>query len=417
MSLNADGSAAPAGSAKAGLPGLQVLCGLADPRDAALAPALPPFDGRVTEFLSELSSALLKDPRTRAYPDVTTFAFFCRRANLAGLRAAGGDGTGRLGRGLVFHIAPGNVPMNFAYSLVAALLAGNASVVKASSRGFEQVRLTCGAMEALLAGAHAALRPYVNVVEYARERQEITEAFSALCDVRVLWGGDETIRRVREAPLSPRAFDVTFADRWSLLVADAGAVWRMDGAALEAVAQGFYNDTYLYDQNACTTPRLIYWLGEGEALAAAQARFWAAVHAYASPRYPVEAVVAVDKRVALYRAALTLGGAHLEPMPDNLIVRIRLDGLTPAVTEFRCGGGCFLEYAAPTMEPLKPLLSQKAQTLSVLGPDPAELRDALLRWGVRGVDRITTVGHTMDFSLTWDGYDLIGTLSRRIGTP
>ena len=28
----------------------------------------------------------------------------------------------RLGRGIIFHIAPSNVPINFAYSLVAGLL-------------------------------------------------------------------------------------------------------------------------------------------------------------------------------------------------------------------------------------------------------------------------------------------------------
>ena len=107
---------------------------------------------------------------------------------------------------------------------------------------------------------------------------------------------------------------MTFADRWSLLIADANAVDALDDAALRAIAKGFYDDTYLFDQNACTTPRLVYWLGEGAALQTAQARFWAAVHAYAAPRYPIDPVVAVDKRIALYRAALTLGGATLAPM-------------------------------------------------------------------------------------------------------
>ena len=400
-------------AAETALP-FRVLCGLQDPREAADVPAMPPFDARVTAFLADLSGALLQERRVRAYPDVTTFAFFCRRAHLQSLREGYADLSGRLGRGMVFHIAPGNVPMNFAYSLAAALLAGNACVVKASSRDFEQTRIVCETMRALLAGSHAALRPYVNVIEYPRERQEVTELFSALCAARIIWGGDETIRRVRQAPLAPRAFDVAFADRWSLLVIDPGAVLSMADGALASTAQGFYNDTYLFDQNACTTPRLVYWLGEGDALARAQARFWAAVHAYAAPRYPIEAVVAVDKRVGLYRAAMTLGGATLVPMPDQLAVRIRLDRLTPEVVDFRCGGGCFLEYAATTLDALAPLLSEKAQTVSVLGVNAQTVRELVLRTGVRGVDRITQVGHSMDFSLVWDGYDLIETLTRRI---
>jgi hypothetical protein len=395
---------------------LRVLCGLADPRQSAQAPALPPFDARVTAFLADVSAALLKDPRAKTYPDVMTFAFFCRRANLAALRTESGDLTGRLGRGMVFHIAPGNVPVNFAYSLVAALLSGNANVVKAPSRDFAQTALLCDTMAKLLAETHPALLPYVNVVTYPRERQELTEVFSALCDARIVWGGDETIRRVRQAPLAPRAVEVTFADRWSLLVIDAQTVLAMDGAALAAAAQGFYNDTWLLNQNACTAPQLIYWLGEGEALAAAQARFWAAAHAYAAPRYPLDPLTAVDKLTALYRAALTLPGVRLVPMPDNLSMRIRLSELTTEVTAFHGTGGCFLEYASASLDALAPLLSKKTQTVAVLGVDPLAVRDFVLASGARGVDRVVPLGHTLDFSLVWDGYDLIRTLSRAVVT-
>ena len=393
---------------------LRIRCGLQDPRAAANSPALAPFAPSVTAFLADVSAALLKDARAKAYPEVTAFAFFCRRANLQAMQAEYGSLHTRLGRGLVFHIAPGNVPMNFAYSLAAALLAGNASVVKASSRGFAQTGIVCSVMQTLLTGTHKALLPYVNVVEYPRERREITEAFSALCDARILWGGDETIRRVRQAPLPPRSFDVPFADRWSLLVADAAAVNTLNDIQLTAAAQGFYNDTYLLDQNACTAPRLVYWLGKGEAVTHAQDRFWAAVHAYAAPRYPIEAVTAVDKLTALYRAALTLPGATLTPMPDNLVYRIRLAELTPEVTTLHCQGGCFLEYASPALDALAPLLGGKTQTVSVLGLSLQTMRDFARKHGVRGVDRVTPVGRTLDFSLVWDGYDLIYTLSRRI---
>jgi hypothetical protein len=393
---------------------ITVLCGLAEPLEAASTPALPPFDPRATAFLADLSAALLRDPRAKRHPDAVTFAFFCRRANLQSLRAAYGELGDRLGRGMVFHIAPGNVPMNFAYSLVAGLLAGNANVVKASSRAFEQVDLVCEAIRSLLSGAHATLTPYVNVIRYPREAQAVTEAFSALCAARVVWGGDETVRRVRQAAPAPRAFDVAFADRWSLLVADAGAVAAMGEAELATAAQGFYNDTYLFDQNACTAPRLVYWLGGGETLRKAQERFWRAVYAYAAPRYPIDAVAAVDKRTALYRAAITLPGATLTPMPDNLIVRIRLSELTPEVAALDCRGGCFPEFAADTLAPLAPLLTEKAQTVSVLGVDPATVRDFALSRGVHGVDRVVPMGRTLDFSLVWDGYDLIETLSRRV---
>mgnify|MGYP002564441702 CR=1 FL=1 len=96
------------------------LCG----GDWQSARPLAPFDGGVMAFLSDLGAALIADREARAYPDVVAFGFFCRRANLEALaREYEGAVSDRLGRGISFHIAPSNVPVNFAYSLAAGLLA------------------------------------------------------------------------------------------------------------------------------------------------------------------------------------------------------------------------------------------------------------------------------------------------------
>ena len=73
-----------------------------------------------------------------------------------------------------------------------------------------------------------------------------------------------------------------------------------------------------------------------------------------------------------------------------------------------------MEYAAETLDSLIPVVKRKYQTLGYLGLEPEALRRFVRENALWGVDRIAPVGHTMDFSLTWDGYDLIRTLSRRI---
>ena len=375
---------------------------------------LRPFAPEALDFLSALSAALLKDREAKAYPDVITFAYFCRKAHLARLQEEyAGQLDDRLGRGVVFHIAPSNVPINFAYSLAAALLSGNGSIVKASSRDFPQTRIVCRAMEKLLTEDFAPLAPYVCVVTYPREAQEVTEAFSARCHARVIWGGDETVRRVREAALPPRAVEVAFADRYSLLCIRPEAVLALSAEELERLAKDFYNDTYLTDQNACTSPRLIYWVGEGDSREASE-RFFRAVGAYARQRYELPAVTAVDKLTAACRAAMKLEGAEIVTSPDNWVTRVRVKRLCPELYELRSPGGFFLEYAAPTLEALGDFVTPRVQTLSYLGLPPEELSRFVLENGLTGVDRIVPVGHTMDFALIWDGYDLIQTLSRKI---
>ena len=86
----------------------------------------PPYADEICSFLSDLSSYLLKDKTALQYPDIVSFAYFCRKANIQKKKEAfQTEGRLRLGRGIIFHIAPSNVPVNFAFSFVFGLLAGN----------------------------------------------------------------------------------------------------------------------------------------------------------------------------------------------------------------------------------------------------------------------------------------------------
>jgi hypothetical protein len=109
------------------------------------------FSNITIDFLSEISNYLLKIPEVRNYPDVATFAFYCRRANINTLKKNySNENLLRVGRGIVFHIAPGNVPVNFAYSLLAGLVTGNINIVKVPSKPFEQVNIIIRAFQEVL---------------------------------------------------------------------------------------------------------------------------------------------------------------------------------------------------------------------------------------------------------------------------
>jgi hypothetical protein len=395
----------------------------------ASRPARRPFADEVIGLLDALSQDLMADPEARTYPDVIAFAFFCRRRNLERLKAARGEEIAhRLGRGVTFHIAPANVPINFAFSLVCGLLAGNVCIVRAPSKPFAQTAIVCRVLGRVLASdAFARLGSDIAIVRYQRD-DDVTAMFSALCDVRVIWGGDETIREIRKIPIPPRAFEITFADRHSFCMIRAAAYLEVADPA--RTAQDFYNDTYLYDQNACSSPRLIVWVGTPETIHAAKQRFWSAVHACVQQRYTLQPIVAVDKLTALCRLAIERPDARHVAMPDWLIDRIRVDNLDLDLDRYRCAGGSFLEYDAIVGEDPAPAgegptpsitdqlaavagaVTRKCQTLSYIGFHPEELRGWVLANRLAGIDRVVPVGRTAEFGLLWDGYDLISCLSR-----
>ncbi|MDR1115090.1 MAG: acyl-CoA reductase, partial [Tannerella sp.] len=219
-----------------------------------------PFSDSVIAFLNALSVSLMKDTNSRTYPDVVTFAFFCRKHQLLTLKHQYQTDELRLGRGTVFHVAPSNVPVNFAYSLIAGLLSGNNNIVRVSSKEFPQVDLIVKHLYELSKNEEfSGIIHRIVLIRYDRN-SNATGYFSSFCNVRVIWGGNETITQIRRNPLPSRSFDVTFADRYSLAVINADVL--IQETNLQKIAEGFYNDTYFFDQNACSAPHLIIWTGD-----------------------------------------------------------------------------------------------------------------------------------------------------------
>lgn len=374
-------------------------------------PASEPFADETIAYLNAVSSSLLADSRSRLYPDVVTFAFFCRKANLVKLKKIyGNDATIRLGRGIAFHIAPGNVPVNFGYTLIAGMLAGNNNIVRVSSKEYPQVDLIVEHLRKLAQDETWAKFSQRNVLVRYDYQSDATSFFSSFADVRVIWGGNETIARVREAALPPRSFDICFAERYSICAINPDAIIIADEAEMRALAERFYNDTYLFDQNACSAPHIVFWKN-ASCLELAKEKFWSAVHEIASQKYNLQPIQGVDKLTALYREAIEIG-AREEKMLDNYVVRTELHELPQNIDDFRCTGGYFSEYTIGILDDIAPIITRKYQTLAYYGFEKSELDAFVKNNRLSGIDRIVPIGRTTDFSLTWDGYNLIEAMSR-----
>lgn len=381
--------------------------------DSFVTRPLPPFASEVRLFLECLSSRLMADPAAKGLPDVIAFAWWCRKANIERLAAVYDDGTCRIGRGLAFHVTPSNMPVNFAFSWVFSLLAGNANIVRLPGREFPQIPLILGHVGRSLGGDEfPEIRAMNAFVSYGRE-EEINRSLSAIADLRILWGGDGTIDEIRRvAPLPVRAIDIGFADRFSLCVLGAEGILALDQGGLQRLAGGFFNDAYLMDQNACSSPHLVVWLGSEEETARAMELFWNAIEKETERRYILPPVLAVDKLTQACRDAIDLESADGLERSSNRVYRLRLKALDPRIADHRCRGGYFYEYRAGSLAALAPMVKRCYQTLAYFGVRSEDLRSFVLQNRLTGIDRIVPVGEAMSIGLIWDGYDLIRTFSR-----
>ena len=371
-------------------------------------PALVPFDDSVVSYLNDVSRELMKDPRSKGYSDVITFAFWIRKGSVLKLkeRFDAGDGL-HLGKGVAFHIAPSNVPVNFAYSLVSGILCGNTNVVRVPSKDFAQVGIITDAFNKVMA-EHSKMKFYVLCVRYGRDK-DINDLFSSIADVRVIWGGNNTISELRNSPLPPRSGEITFADRYSLALIDSDSYLEIEDK--QKVAEDFYNDTFFSDQNACTSPRIIVWTGSR--IDKAKALFWKTEHDHAVKKYSFQSIQAVNKLTKSYLIAVKEQGVKVKDHEDNLIIRVSIPEITDYLMDFRDNSGYFYEYDCRDILDLVPLCNDKrCQTIAYIGSKDALL--PLIHTGVKGIDRVVPMGKTMDFDLIWDGYNLPALLTRTI---
>ena len=98
---------------------------------------------------------------------------------------------------------------------------------------------------------------------------------------------------------------------------------------------------------------------------------------------------------------------------ENLIYRVQLNDMPRKLDLSVLRYGLFLEFTGQ-LNDLQKIDCRKIQTLSYFGIDKSEIKKFIESNRLLGFDRVVPIGSTLDFSLNWDGYDLINTLSREI---
>lgn len=371
--------------------------------DVTVCPALP-YNDTAVEFLDCLSKSLMK---YREYPDIVSFGFYIRKANILRLKENFEDKHYRIGRGLIFHIAPSNVPINFAYSFLFGLLSGNTNIVKISSKEYEQVNIVCSEIEQLFQEEKFKQIKDTNAFIRYSNIDEITAYISSISDGRVIWGGDKSITHIRKFPIKIRGVEIVFADRYSICILNSDAVLDLNDSELQKLSDKFYNDTYLFDQNACSSPQIIFWYGEN--IEKAKNIFWNSIK-HSAEKYDLAPIKVVDKYTDMLTNIIQDNVKKVE-MYGNEIYCLETEKIQDNLNgRF----GLFYEYSIEELSEIADTIRDKCQTITYFGIDKNKIISSLINKNISGVDRIVPVGMALDMNVIWDGYDIVKELSRVI---
>lgn len=389
-----------------------------------------PFGELQVSFISSLSDSLRKDVECRLYPDVFAFAFWCRHKAIMNMKSNYADQRTncrvtspedtnlkisfaeletRRGRGVVLHYAPANIPIHFAYLLVLGLLSGNANILRISSKHYPEAGFIINHINSLLLSGFKELAPYILICQFDHTIN-INNRLARLVDARMIWGGDQSIANIAVSTLSPGGIDISFAHRYSLCIIDAAGY--IDSSDKQSIASRFFKDTMVYDQKACSSAMLVYWIGSQVQVSHAQAIFWELMEALIDKQSNFEPAKALIKYDLLCTLAST-GKIVATPGKSNRLTRVQLIEALPEMWNFQCQYGFFLEYTASDLVSILPFCDKKLQTVTYYGMSSRELHHFFTTHSVGAIDRITPIGNALDFSLVWDGTDLIELLSKK----
>lgn len=376
---------------------------------------VPAWHEQSLTFLNQLSVALRKRDESRSMPDIMALAFWLRKANLETIKKnAGNDEQLVMGLGLSFHICPSNVPVNFVYSLAFALLAGNSCVLKLSSSVSPAGNILLEELRKLLQSEqYAELQERVLLLRYPHN-DDINQFWISRADARIFWGGDATIDHMRRFLPPPRSREVSFADRYSFALLDPENVSNLQADELKGLAQRLYNDIYLMDQAACSSPQLVVWLGSADAVVRAQSLIWPALNAIAAQKYELTGIKSMNKFVDACNAAINFPEVESVVSDTPYLTRIRMSSLSKQQQERRGYAGTVFETCIRDLSELGDIISERYQTLTYFGLSKERLRNFIEEQNLRGIDRIVPVGDALKMESTWDGYDVISSLSRQV---
>ena len=371
-----------------------------------------PFNNQSIDFLSDFSKELKKEKKIYKFPDLIYLVFWTSYKKIGEAKKKLLSKNIRLGRGLIFHICPSNVPTNFIYSFFFGLLSGNSNIVKVPSKVFPEKNIILSTINKLFKKKkYLGLKNSNFFIQYD-EKIENTQKISSICDGRIIWGGDKTINEVRKIWIPERAIELTFADRYSLSILNLNKFKKIKDHEIKLIAKKFFYDSYMMNQLACNSPHFVFWVGKKNNNL--QQKFWKELNYIAEQKFILDESVVLNKYSNLIKNMIDQKNfQNIKLFKNNLYV-VNPNKNIKNIENIRGISGIFFQKNIASIIELKKFITKKCQTVTYFGLNKKQIESFVLKNNLFGIDRVVPIGKALDINLVWDGYDVIDSLSRTI---
>lgn len=372
------------------------------------------FDKRVCSFFSELSELIFRDPIAKNYPELISYAFFIRANNLKLEKKKYSKLNNRYSVGTIIHFAPKNVPINFAYSLYFGLITGNTNIIKLSSKNYYQINFILNKLNNILKkNKFSFLKRYIYFVKYNKKDKLLTQNLIEKCDLKVIWGGDQSVKEIRAYDSLPSTLEYTFPDKYSLSLINYNKYKEQSSKEVKKLVEKFYNDAYTFDQNACNSPHLIIWIGKSINKNKIK-YFWKILNDYASKKNNYSKIVISEKFNKLHDDILRFDNINSHKFYSENLCVVSLDTIDKNIFKQRGKWGYFYQFISKDLKILNDISSKKIQTITYSGFRKEDFKKFFSLTNIKGIDRVVPIGSGFDMSNAWDGKNFYEIFTRII---
>jgi hypothetical protein len=381
--------------------------------------SLTPFNPLILDFCSTLSTALFQHNTNASYPEFSALAFWLREKHLQQLKStfinqhSSKKKLLRVPYGLAFHLPPGSIEVMLVYSWICSLLVGNGNILRLPQTETPRILLLLQIIDEALSDERFLLIRMTTLFVRYGHIDTITAWISARANVRITWGSDATVNKIKSIPLSAHAKDIAFPDRFSFAAIEVQNYLQASQEIRQHAVQRFFNDVFLFDQSACSSPRILFWVGDADLVKQASDDFYTRLQDIIEQRkYTLSLGAILLKQNYLYDKILSIPIESVTLLSNELCV-IALNN-THESCRGHCGQGLLYHIAITKLDDLLDFVTSKDQTLSYYGFSDNELLKLARQLNGRGISRIVPFGQALHFDAVWDGIDLLHELSQNM---
>ena len=315
----------------------------------------------------------------------------------------------RIPKGIVYHIPSSNILLMPFYTWISSFLCGNNNLVRLSNS------IQKKEIENLVKILDEVLGPdyQYGQIFFEDNSENLNSVIASLhCDVRIIWGNNNTINEIKKNQQTNASLDIAFRTRFSAALIDCNYYLRQSSQDKERFTKLFLNDSLNLSFKACSSPHLIFFKGNKEEFTATKKDFLKLLSSNKIKNNFESGIISTENLFKTQKSIIDRKQDFVDELIfGRLFIEKSLDEFSRMHLKDLDHANCIIRFES--INDLVNSWHKDIQTVSYLPTDNVEfLKKLKNELAFKSPDRIVPIGNALKFDVVWDGINFFEVLTK-----